>query len=222
MINPFISRRMAGSFLPPAHRLGAACAALLSLSACNGAPLVTQWKLRNFDIAKADVPQLRVAMRGPDWVQPTPDKSTIEVSYWREGGDEAGKRQFTLRLQRGAHPEDAPVLAQLAGGPAPVVYEAAARDIPLIKAAQEQARQWRESGARTRGKLRLTGSLACRRTPQLPGGPILIDVFVHADNETGWLPLYEQRDALDDAEEKDPAKIEESLPLCGKTTARAQ
>jgi hypothetical protein len=199
-----------------------AFAALLLLSACNGVPLSTQWKLRGFEIGKADVSQLRVALRGPDWAQPTPEKSTIDVSYWREGEEGAQKRELTVRLQRGAHAEDAPALAPIAGAAPVAIYEASPRDLAAIKAAQEEARRWREGGAQTKGELKLTGSLACRRVAQLPQGPLLIDVFIHADNETGWLPLYEQHDILADSEEKDPAKIEESLPPCGKTTARAQ
>jgi hypothetical protein len=209
MTHPHIAQRIAA--------LGAA----LSLAACNGVPFSTQWKLRQFEVAKADFAELRVALRGPDWASPTPETARVEISYWRDDEEETTKRQFTVRLQRGAHAGDAAPLRELAGPPAPVVYEASARDLASIRAAQEEVQRWRESGARAKGKIHLAGSLACRRVTQLPPGPILIDVFFHADAETGWLPLYAQHNVLDDAEEKDPAKVEESLPLCGKSAARA-
>jgi hypothetical protein len=56
-----------------------------------------------------------------------------------------------------------------------------------------------------------SGSFACRRT-EIPPGPIAIDVFIHADDETGWLPLYADYDARDG--EQDQAVLNEALPPC--------
>jgi hypothetical protein len=56
-----------------------------------------------------------------------------------------------------------------------------------------------------------SGSFACRRT-EIPPGPIAIDVFIHADDETGWLPLYADYDARE--AEQDQAVLDEALPPC--------
>ena len=111
----------------------------LSLAACNGAPISTQWKLRDFNVGTADLAQLRVAMRGPDWVTPTPENAAIEVRYWRDGGDEARAQTLALRLQRAAHPGDREALTALGGAPSLTIVELAPRSLDAARSAQQEA-----------------------------------------------------------------------------------
>jgi len=183
----------------------------LSLAACNGAPISTQWKLRDFNASTADLAQLRVAIRGPDWVTPTPENAAIEVRYWRDGGDEARAQTLALRLQRAAHPGDRETLTALGGAPSLTILELTPRSLGAARSAQQEAARFKTEGARTRGRMIMSGSFACRRT-EVPVGPIAIDVFIHADDETGWLPLYADYDARDG--EQDQAVLDEALPPC--------
>ena len=183
----------------------------LSLAACNGAPISTQWKLRDFNASTADLAQLRVAIRGPDWVTPTPENAAIEVRYWRDGGDEARAQTFALRLQRAAHPGDRETLTALGGAPSLTIVELTPRSLGAARSAQQEAARFKTEGARTRGRMIMSGSFACRRT-EVPVGPIAIDVFIHANDETGWLPLYADYDARDG--EQDQAVLDEALPPC--------
>ncbi len=183
----------------------------LSLAACNGAPISTQWKLREFNVGTADLAQLRVAMRGPDWVTPTPENAAIEVRYWRDGGDEARAQTLALRLQRAAHPGDREALTALGGAPSLTIVELAPRSLNAAWSAQQEAARLRAEGGRTRGRMIMSGSFACRRT-EIPAGPIAIDVFIHADDETGWLPLYADYDAREG--EQDQAVLDAALPPC--------
>jgi hypothetical protein len=59
--------------------------------------------------------------------------------------------------------------------------------------------------------------MACRRS-EIPKGPIRVDLFFHASDEIGWLPLAEGYDVRSGAE---PEKIRESAPVCEKTAGRA-
>jgi len=183
----------------------------LSLAACNGAPISTQWKLRDFNASTADLAQLRVAIRGPDWVTPTPENAAIEVRYWRDGGDEARAQTLALRLQRAAHPGDRETLTALGGAPSLTIVELTPRSLGAARSAQQEAARFKTEGARTRGRMIMSGSFACRRT-EVPVGPIAIDVFIHADDETGWLPLYADYDAREG--EQDQAVLDEALPPC--------
>jgi hypothetical protein len=183
----------------------------VSLAACNGAPISTQWKLRDFNVGTADLAQLRVAMRGPDWVTPTPENAAIEVRYWRDGGDEARVQTLALRLQRAAHPGDREALTALGGTPSLTIVELTPRSLNAARSAQQAAARLRAEGARTRGRMIASGSFGCRRMG-IPPGPIAIDVFIHADDETGWLPLYADYDARDG--EQDQAVLDEALPPC--------
>jgi hypothetical protein len=184
---------------------------LLSLAACNGAPVSTQWKLRGFNIGAADLAQLRVALRGPDWVTPTPENAAIELRYWRDGDDEARAHTLALRLQRAAHPGDREALTAQGGAPSLTIVELAPQSLDAARSAQREAARIRAEGARTRGRMIASGSFGCRRT-EIPPGPIAIDMFIHADDETGWLPLYADYDARQG--EQSQAVLDAALPPC--------
>ncbi|TDX67194.1 hypothetical protein EDE12_101736 [Methylosinus sp. sav-2] len=194
-----------------------ALASALFLSACNGVPLSTQWKLRSFDLSTADVAPLRVALRAPDWLEPTPTSARVVVTYWRED-EETAKRVLTIRLVAAAHAEDRPILAGLdsATNGGLMVFEADRRDLAAIRAAQEEGKRWRESGAKAHGSLDLEGGLFCRRA-ELPSGPLLLDVYAHADDALGWLPLLLGHDAH--APGADEKKLAEFMPPCAPAPA---
>lgn len=194
-------------------------AAALALSACNsGVPLTTQWTLRSYDLGTADVAPLRIAVRAPDWLEPTPEKARVVAGYWRD--DEApAKRALTIRLARAVHGEDAPALARLGGetGGSLAIFEADRRDLAAIRAAQDEGRRWAQEKAKAHGDLKLDGALYCRRG-DIPQGPVLLDVFIHTDDEIGWLPLLTRHDVHRPG--ADESKLEAAMPPCAKTAAR--
>jgi hypothetical protein len=185
----------------------------LPLAACNGAPISTQWKLRNFNISTADLAQLRVAMRGPEWLTATPENALIDFRYWRDGGDESQARRLALHIQRTAHPGDREALAAQGGAPSLTIIELAPQSLSAARAAQQEASRLRAEGVRTHGKAITDGSFACRRS-DIPPGPIAIDVFIHADDETGWLPFYADYDVR--GGEQDQAVLDKALPPCAE------
>lgn len=195
--------------------------AALALAGCNGVPITTAWKLRNFRLDEADIAKLRFAVRPPAWVTPTPDGGKAIVSHWIEttGGD---KRSITVRLAQAEHPGDAAKLAELARGAPLTVIEADRRDLPLIRAEQEAARARGSSGDKRRAEIDIDRA-ACREG-EIPDSPILFDVYIHANDETDWLPLLQGHDIRpgDDEQKKQfLEKFAEHVPLCGKRTNRA-
>lgn len=194
------------------RRLFFPAALAFSLSACNGVPLTTQWKLRSYSLATADAAHLRIAVRAPDWLAPTPEKARVVVTYWRDGEEDA-KHALTLRLARTLHDGDAPALARLGGaaGGTLASFEVDRRDLAGISAAQEEGRRWREQEWKTHGDLKLDGALYCR-SADIPPGPLLLDIFVHTDDEIGWLPLLTEHDAH--RRGSDEKKLDEAMPPC--------
>jgi hypothetical protein len=184
---------------------------LLAVSGCNGPSIATQWTLRNFNVATADLAQTRFALGGPPWIAATPERGAIEVRYWRDGDDEATAKLMTLRLQKATHASDREALEKAGGTPSLAVIELTPASLAAARAAQQEAAHLKAEGAKTRGRIHLAGTLGCRRG-DIPPGPIPIDIFVHADNETGWLPLDAGLDAR--ASAKDEADLDESLPPC--------
>jgi hypothetical protein len=189
----------------------------LSLSACNGVPIITQWKLRSFDLATADVAPLRIALRAPDWLQFTPAGARVVATYWREGEEEE-KRVLTIRLVSAAHEADRPALAGLEAAAAGkiAIFEADRRDLAAIRAAQEEGKRWREAGAKGHGALDLDGGLFCRHA-EIPNGPLLLDIYVHTDDGLGWLPLLLGHDAH--APGADEKKLADFMPPCAAPPA---
>ncbi|HYA80194.1 MAG TPA: hypothetical protein VED87_04600 [Methylocystis sp.] len=191
---------------------------ILTLGSCNGAPLSTQWKLRSFNVNTADLSQLRIALRAPDWATPTPERTVIEARYWL-GDDEASASGVALKLRRGVRPEDAEELSRLGGAPSLIVYEIAPQSLGPAHALQLEALRLKTLGV-THGRIHISGAVACRRGA-IPPGPISVDAFVHADDETGWLPLYEQhnvRSDVKDAEEE--ARLTQLIPACREKGGR--
>jgi hypothetical protein len=201
-MEPFPMRRSWLSQLSP-------FAFCLGLAACNGVPISTQWKLRNFSASTADVAQIRLAVRAPTWATPTPEKSILAAKYDFDDGSPG--RKIDIRLRRGDHAEDRAELARLAPGGGLVVYEAAPGEYAAARALQSEIEAAKQAGRHGRGFVELGGSLACRTGP-IPEGPILIDAYIHASDEIGWLPLVEReemRDRLNADEKRD-----EHVPAC--------
>jgi hypothetical protein len=180
------------------------------LSGCHGASLATQWKLRDFSIASADLTQLRIAARGPEWMTITPEKAAIETTI-RAGANEREIGAAVLHLQTAAHPSDKLELARFGGG-APTAIELDAQSLAAARELQHEARRLKAEGVRVRGNLHLDGSFACRRDRALPPGAIPTEIYVHVNDELGWLPLYADFDARLD--ETNPEKLEQSIPRC--------
>lgn len=192
----------------------------LTLSACTGVPISTQWKLRNFDLGTADLSAFRLALRAPDWAAPTPDKTLLRATLAPKGGTGEG-RNVALHAQRALHAEDAGDIARLSQkGGSVAFYEVSARDLATARALQAEAQRLKGEGGGSDGKVSVEGGVVCRRG-EIPEGPILIDLFIHPDDSIGWLPVFEGYDvrALLKTPE-DVRKFEEGAPPCEKHTKR--
>jgi len=185
-----------------------------ALGGCNGVPLSTQWKLRGFNLGTADISQLRVALRTPDWASPTPEKTIMNAKAGRD------KPPLPIHLRRGEHAEDRAALARIGAASETVVYEVAPRDLAAVRALQAEAQIAKEAG--DKGETKIEGGVACRKA-DIPEGPIPIQLYIHASDEIGWLPLLENfdvRSQINSAEAE--KKFVEGTPLCEKALNRAE
>jgi hypothetical protein len=194
----------------------------LTLSSCNGVPISTQWKLRSFDLDATDLATFRVALRAPEWAVPTPEKTVLLATLAPKDG-KGDARSVELHAQRAVHAEDAGEIARLSqkgGGVA--FYEVSARDLTTARALQAEAQRLKREGGGSDGKVSVERGVVCRRGAT-PEGPILVDLFVHPDDSTGWLPVfdgYDVRDLIKTPE--DLRKFEEGAPLCDKHALRVE
>jgi len=194
----------------------------LALSSCNGVPISTQWKLRNFDLGTTDLSTFRVALRTPEWAVPTPDKTVLVASLAPKDG-KGEERKVELHAQRSVHAEDAGDIARLSQKEGAVAfYEVSARDLATARALQAEAQRLKREGGGSDGKVSVDRGAVCRRG-DVPEGPILVDLFVHPDDSIGWLPVfdgYDMRPLLKTPE--DVRKFEEGAPPCEKHAKRVE
>lgn len=196
-------------------RLLLAVFAALALSACNGVPLSTQWKLRHFDLGTADISKLRVALRAPGWTTPTPGKTVLEATL-APRSPESGERKLKIHLHQGLHLDDTADIAHIGNSDTPfAIYEIAPRDLAAARAFQEEAQKRKQEGGSGKGSgIKLQSGVACRRG-EIPDGPILIDAYIHVDDETGWLPLLEGLDVRPSLTSSEAWRaFDEVVPVC--------
>lgn len=131
-----------------------------ALAGCNGVPISTQWKLRNFNPGTADIEQLRVAVKPPSWASPTPEKTILTAR--QDFSDGGPGKSLDIHLRRAAHAKDRAALAQLMAEPeALAIYEAAPDDLGVIRAFQADTK--RKGGWAPR-----TGTYRGQWKPRLP------------------------------------------------------
>jgi hypothetical protein len=191
--------------------------AVLALAGCHSVPISTQWKLRNFNLATADISQLRVAVHPPVWAAPTPERTILTARL--EFNDGSPEKKLDIHLRRGAHAEDRGALAQVAAEPESlVVYETGPGDLRAIRAFQSESQSAKEAGRNGQGHIELNGNLACRLS-NVPEGPILVDAYIHASDEIGWMPLIAAYDLTAGMRPEDISDAR--VPSCATQATRA-
>ncbi len=125
------------------------------LSGCNGVPLATQWKLRSYDLSTADVAPLRVALRAPDWLEPTPASARVVATYWRDGEEEA---RHVLTIFSSAPSARRTLRSSLDRTPPPPAGSSSSKPIAVISPRSAPRRRRRAAGARA-GRKRMARSI---------------------------------------------------------------
>jgi hypothetical protein len=193
----------------------------VALEGCNGVPFSTQWKLRGFDLGTADVTQLRVALRAPDWATLTPEKTILVAKYAFEDGSSG--RKLEIHLHSAEHARDRDALARFAAQSSMlVVYEVAPRDVAAVRAFQAETQSAKAAGHHGKAEIELGGDLACRKD-EIPEGPVTLDAYLHASDEIGWLPLLEKFDVKPQlSRTKSWDEIVRSVSRCDKHAKRVE
>jgi len=193
------------------------------LAGCNGVPLSTVWKLRGFKPTEQNVGQMRFAMRGPDWMRPTPETSRVELTHWRDDTPN-DKHEFAVHLRRGEHKQDEADIKRAGGGEAPfTIYDAQPRDLEGARALIKEAREQEAKGEpKHRGNASLKGVVACH-VGEIPSGDFSFSMYVHPSDELGWLPLYpDYQVRRASMSEKDEKAFHELVAPCEKHANRAE
>lgn len=195
--------------------LGLACL----VASCGHVPLSTMVRLRNFDFATFDPEVLRVAVRGPDWLEPQPGGAKLSVSLWLKG-QEGEKKTEIFTLADLTQPPDMESVAGIRRlGTRVYGYRVAEADASRVRALQAEGRELARANPGRNNLEMNVGVDSCSRGTA-PAGPILTTTYLQPDAATGYLVLFENVDLRIAAREAGK-NIDALLPTCGKSTARA-
>ena len=180
---------------------------LLTLSGCGHTPVMSMYKLRNFDPVTTDLVALRAAIRIPKSLRLKPGGVAMTVSIWRDGERKRRTEKFSLVP---AH--DAADLQQLASyaqsGTQIFAYKLSPQDVPRFQELRKDMKHM-QSQKDGHGSFSIDPK-ACRLTNRL-SGPLYVSTFLKTGRTGEYVPLVIDVDLLKEVGRQDLKKV---APLC--------
>jgi hypothetical protein len=189
-------------------RLSMVVIVCLFLAGCNGVPLTTIWKMRKLDPLTADPAQVRIALRGPEWMAPMFDdmKILIRSNVWHHD-----PLSYAFQLKKiDAAREGAELRSAGLAPEGLTILQVNPVENASMREALESILAYKKAGYQGATSVALWNRDLSGCTGFLPPeGPIIMDVYVHLDDSSGWMPLFENRDFSDEI-----GKIDQTSANC--------
>lgn len=189
-------------------RLSLVVTVYLFLAGCNGVPLTTIWKMRKLDPLTADPAQVRIALRGPQWMAPMFDDMRIRIrsDVWHHD-----PLSYTFHLKKVDAAREGAALGRAGLASEDLtILQVDPVETASMREALESILAYKKAGYQGATSVALWNrDLAGCTDFRLPEGPIIMDVYVHLDDSSGWMPLFENRDFSDEI-----GKIDQSGANC--------
>ena len=185
---------------------------VIALSGCGHVPLMTIWRMRNFDASKVDPHVVRAALQLPDSLEPRPRRLKLVFRYWPDG-EESRKREVEVTLQQMASPPEAAALAsEVRPGRNLRLFRIEPDDVVRLTALQGEMIADRRSGkGRPRGSLSVHFEVC--RTGRLSNRPLLVTTYLKTEAQGAFVTLLEDVD-LRDFVASEGKTLEEEAPPC--------
>lgn len=169
----------------------------LLLASRNGVSVATIWKMRKFDPLTADPARVRIALRGPAWMAPMFDdmKILIRSDIWHH---DPLSYAFQLKKVDGAR-EGAELRSAGLAPEGLTILQVDPVENASMRKALESILAYKKAGYQGATSVALWNrDLSGCTDFRPPEGPIIMDVYVHLDDSSGWMPLFENRDFSDE------------------------
>lgn len=165
----------------------------LLLAGCNGVSLTTIWKMRKIDPLAIDLAQVRIALRGPDWMAPMfgDMKLLIKTDIWNHDA-----LSYTFRLKKiDAFRDEAALRRDGLASEGLSILEIDPTETGAMREAAENIHAYKKAGYQGATSVALWNrDLSGCTNFRPPEGPVIMDVYLHLDDASGWMPLFEKRD----------------------------
>lgn len=167
--------------------------ASLLLVGCNGVSLTTIWKIRKSDPLMADPAQVRIALRGPEWMTPMFDdlKIFIKADFWKHS-----PLSYVFRLRKIDASREGAALSSAGLAPEGLtILQVDPVETASMREALENILAYKKAGYPGGTSVALWNrDLSGCTNFRPPEGPVIMDVYVRLDDASGWMPLFEKRD----------------------------
>jgi hypothetical protein len=196
----------------PTRRWRCIALATFLLSACGHVPILTIWRMRNFDASKVDPNVVRAAVQVPDNLEPRPHGLKLVFRYWPDG-EEARKRAAEVTLQQVASMAEAAAFAsKVEPGRHVRVFRIEPDDVARLTALQDEMAADRRNGkGRPRGSLSVNFEVC--RTGSLSDQPLLVTTYLRTEAQGPFLTLIEDVDLREYAVSEGKT-LEDEAPPC--------
>lgn len=186
--------------------------AALALSGCGHVPVLTIWKMRNFDPSKVDPNVVRAAVQVPDSLEPRPHGLRLVFRYWPDG-EEARRRVAEVTLQQVTSTSEAAALAsEVQPGRHVRVFRIEPEGVARLTALQDEMIADRRNGkGRPRGSLSIDFEV-CRTGP-LANRPLLVTTYLKTEAQGPFFTLLDEVDLRRYVTEG--KTLEDEAPPCG-------
>lgn len=178
------------------------------VAGCNDVSLATIWKMRRIDPLTADPAQVRIALRGPDWMAPMfgDMKLLIKTDIWNH---DALSYAFRLK-QIDASRDEAALRRDGLASEGLSILEIDPTETGVMREALENFHAYKKAGYQVANSVALWNrDLSGCTNFRPPEGPVIMDVYLHLDDANGWTPLFERRDFSSEI-----GKIDQKGPDC--------
>jgi hypothetical protein len=166
---------------------------LLFIAGCNGFSLTTALKMRKFDPLTADPMEVRIALRGPEWMVPSFDdmKILIKADVWHHD-----PLSYAFRLKKVMASREGAALRSAGVAPEGLtILEVDPLETASMREALASILAYKKAGYQVAISVALWNrDLSGCTDFRPPEGPVIMDVYVHLDDSSGWMPLFEKRD----------------------------
>ena len=178
------------------------------LISCGHTPLMTMYKMRNFNLSTTDASLLRAAVRFPENVRVEPGKVILSFQYWRKGNDK--KRDVNFVLEEFYSSKDMEELSKYKKkGFIIKAYRVSKKDLPRVEALRKEFGDFKKKNKGQGGGSMSVGAEACRI--DTTKNPIILSTYFKSQETKSYVVLANELDIMKHVGQE---KLPEVVPLC--------
>lgn len=177
---------------------------------CANVPLSSLYKLSKFSVLEADPGQIRIAVRGPDAIQPQKGDVRMNLGYDAEDGSFSLADVYLIEVIRGD--TETPELQDgIEQNESVTLFHLSPTDAQQMRDTQRRIRQHKDKGGKGTGTLGVSVHIACLQKPVKQDSAYL-DIFIQTAADEPFFNINNNL-KLDEASDELARGMQE-WPIC--------